>query len=111
MPVSLGLTLWLSLPLAAQAHTPPAECVQPERPAAPISQRNWDRFMHAVDRFRACTSEAMTYHQTAASRHHDDARRAVDQWNLFVQHSLNAPQDFPHERSTPLPVPHIPEAR
>ena len=52
----------------------------------------------AVDRFRDCTHRAMEQHQAAASAHQKAARVAVDEWNLFVRHSLNAPEDFPHEK-------------
>jgi hypothetical protein len=50
-----------------------------------------------VDIFRACTNLALQDNEAAVETHQQAARHAVSRWNLFVQHSLNAPTDFPFE--------------
>lgn len=83
-------------PAEAPAH---AQCNQPTRPAENVPPAQWNAFLDAVDAFRDCTHRTMELHQRAATVHQTAAKAAVDEWNLFVRHSLNAPKDFPHENS------------
>ncbi|MFK7912769.1 MAG: hypothetical protein AB8B93_02545 [Pseudomonadales bacterium] len=92
------------LPYTALGHAPAeapasAQCNQPTRPAENVPPAQWNAFLDAVDAFRDCTHRAMERHQHAAAVHQTAAKAAVDEWNLFVRHSLNAPKDFPHETS------------
>ena len=70
-------------------------CESPDRPPEGVSPERWQMFLDAVDAFRACIDHRVESHQQAAAFHSAAARRAVDEWNLFVRHSLNAPEDFP----------------
>lgn len=97
----LSLILACCPPLAS-AHEPGStpvahQCEQPRRPADSVPPAQWHAFLEAVDQFRDCTNRAMERHQQAAATHQSAAKAAVDEWNLFVRHSLNAPRDFPHE--------------
>ncbi|MEM7221322.1 MAG: hypothetical protein AAF515_23390 [Pseudomonadota bacterium] len=76
-------------------------CVAPQRPAEPIRDPEWQAFLKGVDGFRACIEATKSEHEAAAAAHSASARRAVDQWNLFVRTSLNVPEDFPHEANQP----------
>lgn len=98
----LLLSMLAILPCLASAHEPDTapsqrQCEQPIRPADDVPPAEWRAFLTAVDTFRDCTNTAMERHQRAAATHQAAAKSAVDEWNLFVRHSLNAPRDFPHK--------------
>ncbi|MGI9328188.1 MAG: hypothetical protein ACR2PZ_23410 [Pseudomonadales bacterium] len=110
-PISNGphsvtlLAFLLTLALSPMVHSHGADtqglghnCQRPTRPGDEVPPAVWHQFLADVDNFRDCTHRAMEQHQAAASAHQDAARIAVDEWNLFVRHSLNAPEDFPHEK-------------
>jgi hypothetical protein len=82
---------------AAVAHTASADhgCVAPSRPADDQNDLLWQRFLAAVDEFRACISDYAAANRAAAESHRQAADDAVQQWNEFVRTRLNVPEDFP----------------
>ncbi len=96
-----ALLLWaIQAPVSAANPAPHSvdatPCPAPVRPPEDVPPATWQAFLDNVDRFRACTNDAMEHHQAAARTHQAQARAAADAWNQFVKTSLNAPQDFPH---------------
>ena len=92
--------LWasFSLPIAAVGHEAVSingECAPPTRPEDEHNEQEWQAFLEDVKAFRHCVSDAMQWHELAATRHNEHARQEVERWNDFVRSSLNAPEDFP----------------
>ena len=81
----------------ATAHAPPPMhgCSAPNRPADDQDDLLWQRYLAAVDAFRACISDFVDSNQAAARAHGEAARRATGDWNLFVRGNLNVPEDYP----------------
>ena len=97
--LSLRSALPLLMMLAgapALAHEPMThDCITPVRPADDQNDEHWRRFLADIDDFQACITEAADRHQAASEAHIRAAHAAVNDWNDFVHHSLNAPEDFP----------------
>lgn len=82
--------------LPALAHDPMApDCAAPTRPLDDSNDQHWQIFLQQIGEFQTCVNDAMQRHQDAAKEHQQQAQAVVQQWNTFVQTSLNAPEDFP----------------
>ena len=93
LSVSVGLSLvssdLLAHPLSLKT------CEAPTRPQDEQDNVLWQTFLDDIDSFRACARAHMVWHQDAVVEHQQSAKLAVEQWNIFVRDSLNAPEDFP----------------
>ncbi|MFT7651363.1 MAG: hypothetical protein ACI9UU_000465 [Candidatus Azotimanducaceae bacterium] len=93
LAVSAGLTL-ASGDLLAHPVTLKT-CEAPTRPQDEQDDVLWQRFLTDIDTFRECAQAHMVWHQDAVIEHQQSAKLAMEQWNVFVRDSLNAPEDFP----------------
>lgn len=82
---------------AGAAHTPaPAHgCHAPARPANDQDDVLWQRFLDAVDAYRACISDYAEANRRASEAHNNAANAATMDWNRFVHAELNVPEDYP----------------
>jgi hypothetical protein len=91
----VAMILFGAVPAVAHTTGPDHGCVAPSRPVDDQNDVLWQRFLAAVDEFRACISGYAAANQAAAETHRQAANDAVAQWNEFVRTRLNVPEDFP----------------
>ena len=67
---------------------PSHHCMKPVRPYQFTADYERDAFKREVDQFERCIDDFISAQKSAAQNHADAAKRAVDEWNLFVRTEL-----------------------
>lgn len=72
----------------ADDWAPSHHCVKPHKPYRFTSEYEIESFKNDVELFEMCIDEFVREQKEAAKTHQDAAKRAVDEWNMFVRFEL-----------------------